>query len=93
MLHVALRAENSQTQTLLEKDATGLQALLMRNTQQEVQVEVSPQQESQRQDFEDGRQHGQQQDPQQQKQEQKRNGLDFLQQLRLGLIPLDGEAS
>ena len=93
LLHVALRAENSQTQTLLEKDASGLQALLMRNTQQEVQVEVSPQQESQRQDFEDGRQHGQQQDPQQQKQERKQNGLDFLQQLRLGLIPLDGEAS
>ena len=93
-LHVALRAENSQTQMLLDKDASGLQALLMRNTQQEVRVEVSNPQESQRQDFEDGRQNDRQQDnPRHAREEERRYGLDFLQQLRLGLVPLEVEGS
>lgn len=89
-LHVVLHAENSQTRGLLEKDVFGLQALLSRDTQQQVQVEVPRHQESQRQDF-DGHQ---QQNHQQQEQRQNRQSSDdFLNQLRLGLIPLDEAAS
>lgn len=92
-LQVELRAENQQTQQLLEKELTGLQHLLMRSTQQEVQIQVARHQESQQQNFEDGRQGGHQQNPQQERREERRSAEDFLQQLRLGLIPLEAEAS
>lgn len=88
-LHVELRAENSLTQHLLEREAMGLQNVLNRETQQDVQVEVPRQQESQQQNFEDGRQGRNQQEPEQQRQEE--SGQDFLQQLRLGLIPQQEE--
>ena len=91
-LQVTLHAENRMTQQLLEKESIGLQSALMRNTQQEVQIEVPRHQESQQQNFEDGRQNHHNHNPQQQR-EQKQNGSDFLHQLRLGLVPLNAEAS
>lgn len=89
-LLVALHAENHQTQQLLEKDLGGLQQLLARSTQQEVEVQVPRQQEGQQQNFEDGRQQQHQQNPQQRRDEEQSSG-DFMQQLRLGLFQLDAE--
>lgn len=88
-LVVQLHAENQRTQGLLEKSMSGLEALLSRENQQEVRVEVPRQQESQQQNFYDGRQgHGQHQQQEERRQERQINsGEDFLQQLRLGLIP------
>lgn len=94
-LHVVLSAENVHTQGLLERSAAGLQGLLMNSTTQNVQVEVQRQQESQQNDFYDGH-NGHDQNSEQQERHQRQSqqrGQDFLQQLRLGLIPLDGEAS
>ena len=89
-LVVQLHAENRETQNLLSKNTTGLEQLLGREAQQEVRVEVPRQEESQRQDLyeQQQEQHRRQQQEQRRKQE---SGEDFLQQLRLGLIPLDGE--
>lgn len=93
-LHVALHAENSQTRGLLERSADNLMAMLGRDARQEVQVEVPRQQESQQQNFYDGQQGRERQERQQQQQEhrqERQGGEDFLHQLRLGLIPGDGE--
>lgn len=90
-LLVQLHAENSRTQGILEKNLSGLEALLSRNTQQEVEVEVPRHQESQQQHLFDQQQQEKQQRQQQQRREQPHNSEDFLQQLRLGLIPSDEE--
>lgn len=94
-LHVALHAERSETRDLLAKSADGLMAMLSRESRQEVQVEVPRRQESQQQDFYDGRQgsdsHSRQQ--QERRREDRRSGEDFLHQLRLGLVPVDGETA
>lgn len=93
-LHISMLAESSHTRTLLEKDLTGLQAMLGRNAQQEVQVEVSHQESSHQQNFYDGRQGSGRQDQQrEQRKEQQKTNEDFLQQLRLGLYPLSVSAS
>lgn len=91
-LLVVLHAENRDTQSLLSRDTTRLAELLGRETQQEVRVEVPRQEESQRQDLYEQQQE-QRQHRQQQEQRRKRESApeDFLQQLRLGLIPMDGE--
>lgn len=92
-LHVALHAENSQTRGLLERSADNLMAMLGRDARQEVQVEVPRQQESQQQNFYDGQQ-GREHQGRQQEQEhrqERQGGEDFLHQLRLGLVPGDGE--
>lgn len=92
---VQLHADSSRTQGLLEKNLSGLEALLSRNSQQEIQVEVPRQQESQQQqnpyDQEQQARQQQQQRQQERRQQQAVSGEDFLQQLRLGLIPIDGE--
>lgn len=90
-LRVSLHAELSQTRDLLERDLPGLQSALARNTQQEVRVEVQRQQEER--NFYDGQQGQERQNPQQQRRDrQSREGTeDFLHQLRLGLIPEEGE--
>ncbi len=89
-LLVQLHAENSRTQGILEKNLSGLEALLGRNTQQEVQVEVPRHQESQQQNlFDQQKEQQQQQQQQQQRREHTQNSEDFLQQLRLGLIGPD----
>lgn len=91
-LHIALHAENSQTRGLLERSADNLMAMLGRDTRQEVQVEVPRQQESQQQNFYDQQKgHEQQQQQQQEHRRERQSGEDFLHQLRLGLIPGDGE--
>lgn len=89
-LHIALQAESSQTRSLLERDLSGLQSLLSRTTQQEVQINVSQPQEQQQQQNYDGHH---QQHQQQEQQENRRSGEDFLNQLRLGLLTPEAEAS
>ncbi|MCI9578498.1 MAG: hypothetical protein HFF98_06595 [Oscillibacter sp.] len=89
-LVVQMHAENRETRDLLSRNTAGLEQLLGRETQQEVRVEVPRQEESQREDLyeQQQEQHRRRQQEQRRKQE---SGEDFLQQLRLGLIPLDGE--
>lgn len=91
-LVVELHAENRSTQSLLEKNASGLEALLGRESQQPVRVEVPRQEESQRQDlYEEQNRQKQHQERQEQRRDQEDSSENFLQQLRLGLIPLEGE--
>lgn len=90
-IQVTLHAENSQTRGLLERDLSGLQSALARNSQQEVRVEVQRQEE--RQNDYDGQQGHEQQDPRQQKnrgRHDRESTEDFLHQLRLGLVPEEG---
>lgn len=98
-LHILLHADNPRTQSILEKSAAGLQSLLMDGARGAVQVQVERQENSQGgqqhpydQEGQSGGQQGQSGRQDQQSQQQRREA-DFLQQLRLGLIPLDGEAS
>ena len=91
-LVVQIHAENRETQNLLNKNASGLEALLGR----EVQVEVPRQEESQRQDLyeQQQQQHRHQQQQEERREQRKSHPGDtenFLQQLRLGLIPMEGE--
>lgn len=90
-LVVQIHAENRETQNLLNKNTANLAELLGRETQREVRVEVPRQEESQRQDLYDQQQEQHQRRQQEQRRRQAASGEDFLQQLRLGLIPLDGE--
>ena len=78
------------------RHSSDLQGLLSSRTQQNVQVEVQRQQESQQgqnQHPYDGHNgHAQEQSGQQHQRRQERSSQDFIQQLRLGLIPMeDGE--
>ena len=89
-LVVELHAENRSTQSLLEKNASGLEALLGRESQQPVRVEVPRQEESQRQDlYEEQNRQKQHQERQEQRRDQEDSSENFLQQLRLGLIPAE----
>lgn len=97
ILHIALSARSGETRSLLERSAGELQGLLGSRTQQTVEVEVQRGQESQqnqqRQQSYDGH-NGHAQDGREQERRQRRtqtHGQDFMQQLRLGLIPVDGE--
>ena len=97
-LTVLLDAENAQTRSLLEKHMGSLQEALADRGQKVVQITVEHNEESQRQenqqhnDFRDGQnQNGQQQEQQQQRRDARHNSTDFMQQLRLGLIPLEEE--
>ena len=75
---------------------TGLQEALAERGQQNVQITVNQNEESQRQDnnanqrndFQDGS-NGRQSE--QRRRDDHRSGEDFLQQLRLGLIPIEEE--
>ncbi|NCE66044.1 flagellar hook-length control protein FliK [Pseudoflavonifractor sp. 524-17] len=89
-LHVVLTAERGETRSLLERHAANLQNILAHN-EEHVQVEVPRQEESQRQDLRDGHNGNQQNQQQEQRRQQPQNSEDFLQQLRLGLIPMDGD--
>ena len=89
-LRVVIQAENVQTRMLLEKDMSGLQNLLGRTTQQEVQVEVPRGEESQQhQDLTEDDQ--QQQQRQQEDREEDQPAEDFMNQLRLGLVSVEDE--
>jgi flagellar hook-length control protein FliK len=96
-LSVVLTAESDHTRALLTQHMGNLQELLGAQGQKDVQIQVARQQESQQSDPSyDGRndaQNGQSGQQQEQRQQQARQDQDFLQQLRLGLIPLDAEAS
>lgn len=96
MIRVALNAHSGETRSLLERHAGELQGLLSSRTQQDVEVNVQHNQESQQnqnqQNPYDGRNgHGQggQEERRQSRREQSEHGQDFMQQLRLGLIPAD----
>ena len=89
-LVVRMHADNGRTQSLLEKNAHGLEALLGRESQQEVRVEVPRQEDQPRQDLYEQQQRQQQQQHQREQQKQAaKEGEDFLHQLRLGLIPME----
>lgn len=94
-LRVALAAHSSETRNLLERHSGDLQGLLSSRTQQNVQVEVQRQQESQQgqnQHPYDGHNgHAQEQSGQQHQRRQERSSQDFIQQLRLGLIPMEDD--
>ena len=95
IIRVALNAHSGETRSLLERHAGELQGLLSSRTQQSVEVNVQRQQESQQNQNHnyDGR-NGHAQDGEQQhrrRQQEQTDSVDFMQQLRLGLIPADGE--
>ena len=96
LIRVALGAHSAETRGLLERHAGDLQGMLS-SRGQEVQVDVQRQAESQQnqnqQHSYDGH-NGHAQDGQerrQQRREHTSSPQDFMQQLRLGLIPMDGE--
>lgn len=97
-LHVELTAHNADTRGLLERHAGDLQGMLTNRTQQSVEVNVQRQQESQQNQNQqhqrsyDGH-NGHAQDGQQRRQQHREptSPEDFMQQLRLGLIPTDVE--
>lgn len=94
ILKVALTASSADTRSLLERHAGDLQGMLSNSTQQSVEVSVQRQQESQQnqnqQHSYDGH-NGHAQDGQERRQRREQTSSeDFMQQLRLGLIPDDG---
>lgn len=95
VLKVALTASSADTRSLLERHASDLQGMLNSRTQQSVEVSVQRQQESQQnqnqQHSYDGH-NGHAQDGQERRRQQREHTSpeDFMQQLRLGLIPDDG---
>jgi len=94
-LRVALTAHNADTRGLLERHAGDLQGMLTGRTQQDVEVSVQRQAESQQNQNQqhnyDGR-NGHAQDGQDRRQRRQEHASpeDFMQQLRLGLIPDGG---
>lgn len=93
-LHILLSADNAQTRQLLERHAFNLQSVLAQQNANAVQVEVERGQEGRGDDGQ--REHGQnnpQQEQQGRQQERQRHERaqqqDFIQQLRLGLVPAD----
>ena len=93
IIRVALNAHSGETRNLLERHAGELQGLLSSRTQQSVEVSVQRQQESQQnQNHNYDGHNGHARDGERQHRRQKQDGsVDFIQQLRLGLIPADGE--
>lgn len=94
-LRVSIQAESSHTQSLLERTSDSLRHLLARSDRPEVYVEVRRQDERQDRPFyQEQQHHSQQQQSQQQSQHRSRRQAteDFLQQLRLGLIPMEQAA-
>jgi flagellar hook-length control protein FliK len=95
-LNVVLTAENGHTRDLLKQHIGSLQDLLGGESQRTVQVEVTRPQQTQHEapnyDGRNGHEQGGQQEQRQQRHTQQ-NSQDFLQQLRLGLIPLEVQAS
>ena len=94
IIRVALNAHSGETRGLLERHAGELQGLLSSRTQQSVEVNVQRQQESQQNQNHnyDGRNGSARDGGQQHRRRQEQSGsVDFIQQLRLGLIPADGD--
>ena len=95
IIRVALNAHSGETRNLLERHAGELQGLLGSRTQQSVEVNVQRQQESQQNqnhNYDGHNGHAQDGEHRQRRQQQEQSGgVDFIQQLRLGLIPADGD--
>ena len=94
ILRIALSAHSTETRALLERHAGELQGLLSSRTQQTVEVDVQRQQESQQsqqhQNYEGHNGHAQDGQERRRQQREHTSSQDFMQQLRLGLIPTDG---
>lgn len=100
-LLVAISARNDDTRALLERHSANLQELLSNRVRESVEVNVQRQQESQQNQNQQNQnqQHnydghnGHAQDGQRERRRQREhtNSQDFMQQLRLGLIPTGGE--
>ena len=94
IIRVALNAHSGETRNLLERHAGELQGLLSSRTQQNVEVNVQRQQESQQNqnhNYDGHNGHAQDGEHRQRRQQEQSGSQDFIQQLRLGLIPVDGE--
>ena len=94
IIRVALNAHSGETRNLLERHAGELQGLLSGRTQQNVEVNVQRQQESQQNqnhNYDGHNGHAQDGEQQHRRQHKQDGSVDFIQQLRLGLIPADGE--
>lgn len=93
-LSVVLSASTMKAAALLQQHSGSLQNLLSENNQAKVEIEVRGGQEAQQQflnpnDSNGREQQQQQRQPHRQQQEQPVNTMDFLQQLRLGLVSMD----
>lgn len=95
VLNVAISAHNDDTRALLERHAANLQEMVSSRTQQSVEVNVQRQQESQQnqnqQNYDGHNGHAQDGQERRQRRQQHTSPENFMQQLRLGLIPTDGE--
>ena len=96
LIRVALSAHSGETRGLLERHAGELQGMIANRTQQDVEVNVQHSQEGQQgqnqQNPYDGRNgsgQGGQEERRQPRRGQSGDSRDFMQQLRLGLIPGD----
>lgn len=86
---VLLSAERGETRDLLHRHTQTLQSLLSKSGEEPVRVEVQHQEEAQQKNFYDGRNGHSHQQEQRREQRKEHEEHDFLQQLRLGLIPTE----
>lgn len=92
-LQVLMTAETAKAATLLGENAAALSEALRGNTQAPVFVEVQQQNDAHQQQQQDAAdEHPHRQNQQQNNQQNQTDGQDFMQQLRLGLVTLDGQA-
>lgn len=96
ILAVAISARNDDTRALLERHAGNLQELLGSRVRESVQVEIQRQPESQQsqnqqQSYDGHNGHANGGQEQRRPRREHTGSQDFMQQLRLGLIPADGE--
>lgn len=94
VMAVAISARSDDTRALLERHSANLQELLSSRVRETVEVNVQRGQESQQnqQQNYDGRNgHAQQEQRERRQRQEHTSPEDFMQQLRLGLIPADGD--
>ena len=97
ILSVALNAKNDATRALLDRHSDNLQQLLSSRVRETVEVDVQRQSESQQgqnqqhQNYDGHNGHAQDGQERRRRQQEPASSQDFMQQLRLGLIPADGE--
>ena len=94
VIRVALNAHSGETRSLLERHAGELQGLLGSRTQQDVEVSVQRQQESQQNqnhNYDGHNGHAQDGEQRQRRQHKQTDSQDFIHQLRLGLVSVDGD--
>lgn len=95
ILAVAISARNDDTRALLERHSVNLQELLSTRVRQTVEVDIQRGQENQQSqnhpNYDGHNGHAQDQQQERRQQREHTSTQDFMQQLRLGLIPGDGE--